>query len=121
MAESVSTILHRQIADTEMPHTERAHRFQRARADVNRAQPGTEFLGKTFDWNRHEAVQRRQRLRARAAIVKDAEHPRQRHVPALDLVEEALHRLEIEMADHLREIELGTEARVEQEIDLFTR
>ena len=42
-------------------------------------------------------------------------------MPALDLVEEALHRLEIEMADDLREIELGTEARVEQEIDLLAR
>src|SRR5687767_3984306 len=114
-------ILHRQIADTEMPHAERAHGFQCARADVNRAQPGAEFLDKTFDWNGHEAVQRCQRLRARAAIVKDAEHPRQRHVSALDLVDEALHRLEIEMADDLSEIELGTEARVEQEIDLLTR
>ena len=65
--------------------------------------------------------QRRKRLRVRAAVVEDAEHPRKGHLPAIDFVEEALHRLEIEMADDLRQIELGAEARVEKEIHLLCR
>src|SRR6185503_18625325 len=97
-------VIHRQIADADVTHAFCAQRSNRSSADVGGRSAGRELVDQALYWHRHKRAQDLQGLRTRAAVIKHAEHPWNRHRSAIDLRKKPLHWIEIDVADDLRQI-----------------
>src|SRR5690349_18953084 len=97
-------VVHRQIADADVPHTLGAQSPNGSSADVGGRCARCELVNQTLYWHRHERAQDLQGFRTRAAVIEHAEHPWNRYRSAFELPKKAFHGIEIDVADHLRQI-----------------
>src|SRR6185369_180429 len=112
LAQRCGGAVERQIADVEVTSAGVDHRAQRSGAHVNRRRAGAEFTSETFSRNRQKLPQRRERLRIRASVEKDPEDSRLVDASIPRLADESFDRLDVQVADNLRQVVLGVKAAV---------
>jgi hypothetical protein len=108
----------RQIADVEMLRADIHRGADGARTHLFGAGARFEVVRQSFERHRQEVVQRAERASVRAPVEEHPEHPWQRQPATLRRADESRDRLDVVMADDLRQVELRVKVGRGEKIDL---
>src|SRR5688572_5107864 len=105
-----------------MPNAEVHHRAERASANIDGRRAASELCRKRFHRDWKELTEGRQRFEVGAPVIEHTEDSGDMlEPPTPGFVDEARDRCDVEMVHDLRQVELGGEAVVRDELGLLDR